>query len=277
LKEIFIEISRNILKLGGPDMKKKVILSLLLLPLPLMQPLPQQPDASDIMNRSRELTLTEAMNANIHMSITEKNGTSRSRTIAMTTKTFQEGQEKRIIKFLEPPDVKGTAMLIIDNKNTADDMWIYLPALKKTRRIVSSEKGKSFMSSEFSNADMSSPNLADFTNRHLEGSGLNNLWIIESTPIDNYLADQYGYSKKISFISSDRCQVRKMEFYNFDNELFKVIEINGIYPLQEGKFIVKNMAANNLLTGRRSEIDISDISVGIRIDDSVFSLQNLER
>ena len=53
-------------------------------------------------------------------------------------------------------------MLIIDNKNIADEMWIYLPALKKTRRIVSSEKGKSFMSSEFSNADMSSPTLSDF-------------------------------------------------------------------------------------------------------------------
>ena len=237
----------------------------------------QQPDATEIMNRSRELTLTGSMSANIHMSITEKNGTSRYRTIAMTAKDYQDGQEKRFIKFLEPADVRGTAMLIIDNKNIADEMWIYLPALKKTRRIVSSEKGKSFMSSEFSNADMSSPTLSDFTNKHLERSGRNNQWIIESTPVNEEKADEYGYTRKISYISMDKCQVLKMEFYNFDNELYKIIEIKGIYPLKDGKFIVKNMIANNLLTGRKSEIEMTNIAVGGQVDDSVFSLQNLER
>ena len=61
-------------------------------------------------------------------------------------------------------------MLVVDNKNQADEMWIYLPALKKTRRIVSSEKGKSFMSSEFTNADMSSPALSDFENKYIVDS-----------------------------------------------------------------------------------------------------------
>ncbi len=237
----------------------------------------QQPDASEIMSRSRDLTLTGSMSANIHMSITEKNGTSRSRTIAMTTKAYQDGQEKRFIKFLEPADVRGTAMLIIDNKNIADEMWIYLPALKKTRRIVSSEKGKSFMSSEFSNADMSSPTLADFQYKHLECSGRNNQWIIESIPVNEDKADEYGYTRKISYISIDKYQVLKMEFYNFDNELYKIIEIKSIYPLQDGKFIVKNMEANNLLTGRKSVIEMTNIAVGGQVDDSVFSLQNLER
>lgn len=245
--------------------------------LPLIKLAAQQPDASEIMNRSRELTLTGSLSATIHMSITEKNATSRSRTITMTTKTFKDGQEKRVIKFLDPADVKGTAMLIIDNKDIADEMWIYLPALKKTRRIVSSEKGKSFMSSEFSNADMSSPSMSDFSNKHLEGSGGHNQWIIESTPVNEEKADDYGYSRKISYISMDSYQVVKMEFYNFDNELYKIIEIKAIHPLENGKFLVKNMIANNLLTGRKSDIYMTNISVGGQVDDSVFSLQNLER
>jgi len=258
-------------------MKKRVILSVL---LPILSWIPlaaQQPDASEIMDKSRDLTLTGSMSANIHMSITEKNGTSRSRTLAMTTKSYQNGQEKRFIKFLEPADVKGTTMLIIDNKDIADEMWIYLPALKKTRRIVSSEKGKSFMSSEFSNADMSSPPLTDFSNKHLDGSGSNSQWIIESTPINGDKADEYGYSRKISYISTGNYQVKKMDFYSFDNELFKVIEMKAYYPLPDGKFLVQNMAASNLLSGRRSEINMTNITVGAQIDDSVFSLQNLER
>jgi hypothetical protein len=237
----------------------------------------QQPDAAQIMYKSRELSLTASMSANINLSIIEKNGSSRLRTISMTTKSYPDGLEKRFIKFLEPADVRGTAMLVIDNRNIPDEMWIYLPALKKTRRIVSSEKGKSFMSSEFSNADMSSPTLADFVNKHVGESGQNNQWIIESKPVNGEKADEYGYSKKISYISMDKNQILKMEFYNFDNELYKTIEIKSIYPLPDGKFIVKDMIANNLITDRKSEIIMSNITEGTKVDDSIFTLQNLER
>ena len=91
-------------------------------------------------------------------------------------------------------------MLIVDNKDVQDDMWIYLPALKKTRRIVSTEKGKSFMSSEFSNADMSSSSNSDFTIRHMPESGKNDTWIIESVPVSEDKADEYGFSRKITFL-----------------------------------------------------------------------------
>lgn len=245
--------------------------------LPLFQAVAQQPDAWQIMAKSRDMSITGSLSANINLTITEKSGSTRNRTISMTTKSYPEGLEKRFIKFIEPADVRGTAMLVVDNANTADDMWIYLPALKKTRRIVTSEKGKSFMSSEFSNADMTSPSLSDFTHRHADNSGKDTQWIIESVPVNEDKADEYGYSKKISYISIDKTQVQKMEFYNFDNELFKVIEIKSILPLGNGKYLVKNMVANNLATNRKSEILFSSISEGVKVDDSFFTIQNLER
>jgi hypothetical protein len=245
--------------------------------LPLFQVAGQLPEAPAIMNKSREMSLTGSMSAIVNLSITEKNGSQRLRSISMTTKSYPEGVEKRFIKFLEPADVRGTAMLIIDNQNTQDEMWIYLPALKKTRRIVSSEKGKSFMSSEFSNADMSSPALPDFKSRHLEGSSADKQWIIESIPVDENKADEYGYSKKISFINTSNYQVLKMDFYNFDNVLFKTIEIKSVYPIAGGKFIIKDMTALNIISGRRSEITMTNISEGVKIDDSVFTVQNLDR
>ncbi len=245
--------------------------------LPLLQVSAQQPDAGQIMNKSRDLSLIGSMSATINLSITEKNGASRNRTIAMTTKSFPDGLEKRFIKFIEPADVRGTAMLVVDNKNIADEMWIYLPALKKTRRIVSSEKGKSFMSSEFSNADMSSPALSDFASRHTLNSGTNNQWIIESIPVDEDKADEYGYSKKISYISMDKYQVKKMEFFNFDGELFKTIEIKSIHPMTDGKYMIQEMIASNLVTNRKSEIIFSNIDDQVKVDDTFFTVQNLER
>ncbi len=242
-----------------------------------MQVSAQLPDAGQIMNESRDVSLIGSMSAIINLSITEKNGATRNRTIAMTTKSFRDGIEKRFIKFIEPADVRGTAMLVVDNKNIADEMWIYLPALKKTRRIVSSEKGRSFMSSEFSNADMSSPTLSDFINRHASASGTNNQWIIESIPVNEDKADEYGYSKKISYLSIDNYQVRKMEFYNFDNELFKTIEIKSVHPMTDGKYMIMDMIACNLVTNRKSEIQFSNIVEQVKVDDTFFTVQNLER
>jgi hypothetical protein len=229
------------------------------------------------MSNSRDLSITGSLNANVVLTITEKGGSTRSRTISMMTKSYTDGLEKRLIRFLEPADVRGTAMLVFDNKNSSDEMWIYLPALKKTRRIVTSEKGKSFMSSEFSNADMSSPAISDFTHRHMENSGNENQWIIESTPVNEDRADEYGYSRKVNYVSMDKNQVQKMEFYNFDNEIFKVVEIKSFFPLSDGKYMVRNMVANNLNTNRKSEILFSNISEGVKVEDSNFTIQNLER
>ena len=250
---------------------------MLIMMMPLVQAAAQLPDPEEIMKKSRELGLTGALSANIDLRITEKNGSSRSRTISMSTKSYPDGVEKRFLRFLDPPDVRGTAMLIVDNMNSADEMWIYLPALKKTRRIVSSEKGRSFMNSEFSNADIASPPVTDFVNEHTAGSGKNNQFIIESIPADEEKADEYAYTKKISYIVMDSYQISRMEFYNFDNELFKTIIIKSVHTLSDGKYLVSNMVATNHLTNRESEIRMSNISESAKVDDSVFTLQNLER
>lgn len=248
-----------------------------LLLLSLLRISAQQPDAGQIMEKSRELTLTGSLKANVSLTITEKNGSTRNRTISMITKSYADGTEKRLIKFLEPADVKGTGMLIIDYKTAADEMWIYLPALKKTRRIVSSEKGKSFMNSEFSNADMSSPSLSDFKYRHLEGSGQDDVWIIESIPADNEKVAEYGFSRRISYIGKSNYQVKKMEFFDRENKLFKIIEIASVFPGENSKYIISEMKAVNLSNGRSSVIKLTNITLNSGAEDSLFTLQNLER
>lgn len=245
--------------------------------LPLLPAAAQQPGAVEIMNLSRELSMASSLSATLRLTITEKSGSERNRTISMTTKSFADGLEKRLVRFMEPADVRGTAMLIVDNRNSADEMWIYLPALKKTRRIVSSEKGKSFMSSEFTNADMTSPTVSDFNYRLLGNTAAEGQWTIESIPVNEDKAEEYGYSRKVSHISKDKYEVMKMEFYNFDGELFKVIETKATFQMKDGKYMIKNMVASNLKTGRKSEILFNNISEGSKVDDSVFSLQNLQR
>ncbi len=81
----------------------------------------------------------------------------------------------------------------------------------------------------------------------------------------------------MSYLDKVKYQVQKMEFYNFDNELFKTIEIKSVFPFQDGKYMIRNMIASNVITERKSEIMFTAINEKVKVEDSFFSLQNLER
>jgi hypothetical protein len=238
----------------------------------------QTEDASSILERSRELTVVDAMEATITLTITDQNGNSRIRTNSMVSKKYPDGTEKRLIRFLAPAEVKGTAILIHDYKDNQDDMWIYLPALKRVRRIITTEKGKSFMGSEFSNADISSPPFADFINRHLAGSGKDGMFIIESIPADASKVNDYGYSRRVSYFHKESLHLSRMEFYDRNNILFKTIKVSAIEPLgSDGTYIVKSMTATNHQSGRSSTMKMDGISSAVRPADAIFDAQNLDR
>ena len=120
-------------------------------------------DAREIIRKSHDVVKVSSFEAVSTLTITDSKGNQRIRQNTMASISLPDGTEKRIIKFLSPAEVKGTGILIFDYPEKSDDMWIYLPALRKTRRIVSREKSKSFMGSEFSNANMTAPGLEDFT------------------------------------------------------------------------------------------------------------------
>ena len=227
------------------------------------------------MERSRDLTMSGNLQSTLMLTITEKNGSTRTRKLTMQAKTAG-GTEKRMIKFLDPADVRGTALLILDYEETQDDMWIYLPALKKTRRIVSTEKGKSFMSSEFSNADMTSAALSDFKISHMPESGKNDTWLIESVPVSEDKADEYGYSRKITWLDKKDLKVKKIEFFNFDGELFKTIDIISTVPItgKEG-YIMTEMYVMNHNNGRSSRIKFDEINTTSVIPDNTFTVEAL--
>ena len=240
--------------------------------------LAQQSDPVQLMDRSRDLTMSGNIQSTVSLTITEKNGAIRTRKLNMITKSYDDGTIKRMVKFLDPADVRGTAMLIIDSKNSQDDMWIYLPALKKTRRIVSTEKGKSFMSSEFSNADMSSGSSSDFRMKHMPESGKAGTWVIESVPVSDDKADEYGFSRKVTYLETGTLKTMKIDFYNFDNELFKSIEIKATQPIagKEG-YVMTDMLATNHLNGRSSRVKFDQVNTSATIADNTFTVESLAR
>ncbi len=241
-------------------------------------PLMYAQEAEAMLEKSRNLTRVESFESTTKLTITDKNGNKRERTNMVMSKNFSDGTEKRLILFTDPPEVSGTSILLFDHPAAADEMWIYLPALKKTRRVISAERGKSFMGSEFSNADISWPANSEFNSRFITGEKDGTYMYIESIPIDDKTAKEYGYSRRISSIDRSTMLIRTIRFFDSEGNNFKTIEIPEYKKAGTGgKFMIARMEAVNHLNGRSSLMVMTDIVVPAGKDDSIFDPLRLGR
>ncbi|RME29868.1 MAG: outer membrane lipoprotein-sorting protein [Deltaproteobacteria bacterium] len=214
--------------------------------------------------------------------IEDGKGHKRVRKTATVSRLYDGGKtEKRLIKFVSPPDVKGTGLLTYDYEDKPDDMWLYLPALRKTRRIVAAEKSKSFMGSEFSYADITPPPVSDFHHKLLGSEKVAGVdcWKIESIPRTEDIAEENGYSKKISFIGKDDKVIRKAIQYDLDGELHKELVVHEVKLLDPKKKRYRpiHMEMVNKQNGRRSVLKMDKINLRTDIPDDYFTTRYLER
>jgi predicted RND superfamily exporter protein len=237
-------------------------------------------DAKEIVQKSHEVVKVSAFEAVSTLTITDSKGNQRIRKNTMASMSMPDGTEKRIIKFLSPAEVKGTGILIFDYPEKADDMWIYLPALRKTRRIVSREKSKSFMGSEFSNANMTAPGLEDFSYKILGEESLDGkaCFQVESVPVSTDMEDQYGYSRSVSWVDKNSYLVHRTRYFDFDGELFKTISNREFRKLDDVRdtYMVTQMHALNHSNKRSSEMVMEQIAV-TATKESYFTVACLEK
>lgn len=245
-------------------------------------PAVETPRAREIMEKARDASKFRGLEAISTLRIYDARGRERVRQISMASREFDNGAtEKRIIRFLSPPEVKGTGMLIFDYRDKNDDMWIYMPALRKTRRIISREKSKSFMGSEFSNADMSAPNPADFNYSMLRSESLEgaDCWVIEAKPLSEEVMDEMGYESQIVWIDKSNYVLRKAEYFNGGNEPFKRLTAGNIQAIDpaSGKYMATRMEILNRENGRRSVMTMDKIQYNPDVTEEYFSIAYLEK
>ena len=238
--------------------------------------------ALDIVNRSEEAIRVQGVQAVSVLRIIDEKGRERVRKIKQVTKLYDNGEtEKKLIRFIEPADIKGTGLLTFDYRSKDDDLWVYVPTLRKVRRIVSSEKSKSFFGSEFTYADMSPPSPNDFDFKLLGEEKVGDVlcYKVEWKPKNDDVAEENGFSRRITFSGKDDFVVRKSVYYDLDGELYKELIVNEIKELdtKNHKFRFMNSEAINKQNGRRSTFVNETIEFKPDVDDKYFTTQYLER
>jgi len=240
------------------------------------------PSARQIMSEVEQTRKLDGSEAVVMMQMNDGKGHKRERKIAMATKLVDDGKtEKRIYRFLSPEDVKGTGILVFDYDTKADDIWIYLPALHKTRRILSSDRSKSFMGSDFSYGDLNIPPIDDYTYTLVkeESSGGEPCWVIDVFPKSAKIAEEEGYKKKTLWISKKTHTVRKGLYFDIDGKLKKSLSTGDVVLLDKKKrrYRAKRMEMKNVQTGTSSVFVTTDVKFVPDTKDEYFTTRYLER
>lgn len=158
------------------------------------------------------------------LTIVSKSGASKERKLIRYVRTGADDLDKMLVRFQAPRDVENTALLTWEARDGNDDQWLYLPSVKKPKRIAASGKKNRFMGTDFAYEDLRPESLAvhTYTLAGSEAVDGAECWMIEATPATERQAADSGYARRKLWIRKDTYLTVKREFYDKQNRLEKV-------------------------------------------------------
>lgn len=236
----------------------------------------------EIMQRVSDRDDGDNQTSQMEMILIDDKGNKRIRKLKSFGK--DKGKDSQsLVFFLSPGDVKGTGFLTYDYDESGkdDDQFLYLPALRKTKRIASSDKSGSFMGTDFNFSDLTKPDLDDYTFKMKKEVTVNGhlTWQIEATPKSKEVMEEIGYSKSVLWVRQDNLMMlrsirwvhksRRVKYF----QVRKMEKIDGIWvalelsmTTKEGKKTVHSTLLRN-----------SDVKFNQKFSKNMFSVRQLEK
>jgi outer membrane lipoprotein-sorting protein len=252
---------------------------------------PQEPEnederltATEIVERSQLAFYYQGrdMKSKITMELIDKDGGKRTRVMMMIRRDQTEGgSQKYFIYFHEPGDVRRMTFMVWKDPKKEDDRWIFVPAVDLIRRIAADDKRSSFVGSDFTYEDVSGRDVDSDTHTVLREEQLGNktCYVIESVPKGT--AD---YTKRLSWIDKENFLPLKEEYYDAQQELFRMFTADEIEKIsvdegEEKKVFptVMKRTMKNVKNGHRTEVTYTSVSYNLGLEDEDFSERHMRR
>ena len=258
-------------------MKKAIIIISILLFVSVLNQA-QKLTGYEIMNKALNKSGWENMSARVEMILTNSAGKTRQRTIEMFSRKRTEAESDMLMRFVSPADVKGTSFLLIERENVEDLRYLYLPALRRVKRIASSGKGGNFMSSDFTYYDIGKPELNDWSYKLLGTGKVGGYacYKIECLPKNEKIKDETGYGKIIRWIRKDIFVTIKSVYYDRGLAKRKILTVPG-YNKFSGVWFQTDMVMRDIQNKHTSEIIFNDIQINTGIPAKFFTKRFLQR
>jgi outer membrane lipoprotein-sorting protein len=246
----------------------------LLLALPAAAETPEQKGLAIAQEADRRNEGYGDSSATLQMILRNRHGEESKREIRSRTLEVKNDGDKSLIVFDQPKDVAGTALLTYTHKQADDDRWLYLPALKRVKRIASSNKSGPFMGSEFAYEDLGSQEVEKYTYKYLRDETLDGqpTFVIERYPVDK----TSGYTRMVVWIDQKEYRPLKLEFYDRKKSLLKTLVLKD-YQQYLGKYWRPHtLDMVNHQTGKSTTLSFRDYKFRNGFKDRDFDQNSLQ-
>jgi len=209
------------------------------------------------------------------MLLRNRQGEESTRYIRVRTLEQLDDGDKSLIIFDQPADVKGTAFLSFTHRTGPDDQWLYLPALKRVKRISSRNKSGPFMGSEFAYEDISSQELEKYTYNYLRDEPFQGMdcFVIERDPVDEYS----GYTRQEVWIDKAEYRPQQIIYYDRKNAKLKTLLFSDYHQYLGKYWRAHVMDMENHQTGKSTRLTWSDYQFQTGLTERDFNRNNLDR
>ena len=247
----------------------------LLSPLPVLAETPEEKGLAIAVEDDKRDNGFDDFTSNMVMVLENRQGEKSTRTIRNKTLEVDGDGDKSLIIFDKPKDIKGTALLNFTHKTGNDDQWLFLPALKRVKRISSSNKSGSFMGSEFAYEDVTSQEVEKYTYKWIRDETLDGeeCFVFERYPVYK----NSGYTRQVVWLDKKEYRIHKIDFYDRKNALLKT-QTNKEYEQYLGQYWQPNeMFMKNHQTGKSTLLTWSDYKFRTGLKNKSFNKNSLKR
>jgi len=213
--------------------------------------------------------------AAMKMELKNKQGQTSIREVRVKTLEVEGDGDKALSIFDTPADIKGTASLTYSHALKPDEQWLYLPALKRVKRISSKNKSGPFMGSEFAYEDISSQEIDKYTYKYIKDETLNG---IDSFVVERYPAYKHsGYTRQVAWVNKQEYRAEKIDFYDRKNTLLKTLTYSGYKKYLDKFWRADVMHMLNHQTGKSTTLTWSNYQFKTGLTDKDFNRNSLKR
>ncbi len=215
--------------------------------------------------------------AELKMVLTNRQGESSTRELRIQTLEVpaREEGDKALIVFDHPRDIEGTAFLSFTRILEPDDQWLFLPALKRVKRISSANKSGPFVGSEFAYEDLLSQEVDKYDYRWLrdEACGELTCFVVERYP----LYENSGYARQVAWIDQSEYRVQRVDYYDRKDSLLKTLTFSA-YRQHLGQYWrADDWFMQNHQTGKTTRLTFDNWEFRIGLDENDFDPNRLKR
>lgn len=215
----------------------------------------------------------EGAHTRLRMVLTDAKGEKSERSIDVLGRR-KDGRLASKVQFLSPPDVAGTKFLTLENSSGGSEQYIYLPGLKRTRRISGRDREGSFMGSDFTYSDLSHKDDKGAKNAKQPDEKIGNdpTYVIESTPAS---VEAAGYSKVLAWVRKTDFVALRTKFFDASGKLMKTLYVKKVRDVEKKPVVVEaTMKSEN---GHSTDLVVDSLEPRSDIPDAEFSPTSLER